>query len=279
MTWTVGATVSWVLEVRDLTGVLADLGGGLPTATVLLPDTPDNTTAPAVVTKSSTGIYRADHLTTQPGRHLVTWTGSGANSGALPYTDIADVWPANPRMIVGLTDARNALNTLGASRINDREILGYLVAATLVIEHLAGPQLQAVHVESHWGGGAALGLHHQPTDIVSVVEDGTLLTPAEYIADEGPGLLWRGVAPGAGVWSRRRTVVTYRVGSPIVPQNVVLAAAHLVAHWWRQTQQSSRPALGIPAGEAPPLMVAGYAVPNMVIDLLAPADCRLPGMA
>ena len=276
-TWQLGQTVSWPLEIRDENGALADLGGGNPTATVTLPSA---ATAAASVTKTATGIYRADLVSTLAGRHVVTWTGSGTNSGALPWSDVADVWPADPRMIVSPADARAALNTLAASRVNDDELRGYLVAATLVIEHLAGPKLQATRVEYHTGAGRpAIGLHRPPAAITSVVEAGTTLAASDYSLDNG-GVLWRGSGRFGGAWSSvstRNVVVTYTTGEAIVPQNVVLAAAHLVAHWWRQTQQSPRPAFGEDIG-AGGIVVAGYAVPHIVTDLLSASDTRLPGI-
>lgn len=276
-TWQLGSTISWPLEVYNTAGALEDLGGGDPTATVTRPDA---TTASATVTKTATGKYRADLTSTLVGRYRVVWTGTGTNSGGLPYADIADVWPADPRLIVGLSDIRATLNKLVTSRIDDDELRGYLVAATVVIEHLCGPKLQATVTETRSGGRQAILLHQLPASITSVTEDGTSVATTGYCLDEG-GVLWRGSMPRSGWWATgaRNVVVTYTVGASVVQQNVILAAAHLVAHWWRQTQQNARPMLGVPAGEVGLPMVAGYAVPNIVTDLLRPSDTRMPGLA
>jgi hypothetical protein len=192
------------------------------------------------------------------------------------------VWPALPRLIIPLADARAALNVAASSRVNDDELRGYLVAAGIVVEHLAGAAsgLTQTKVESREGGRSALALFERPTSITTVVEDGTTLTSGDWYLD-GSGNLWRGDYPGAGTWSRLGpTVVTYVTGSGILAENVKLAAAHLVRHWWNQTQQSYRPYMGATMDEPPSVMVAGYAVPNFVVDLLAPSRAnRMPGFA
>ncbi len=275
--FTLGQTVTWGLTVTSDGTTLADLGGGNPTATVTLPD---GTTALASVVRESLGKYAALLTSTQAGRHRIAWTGSGDNSGDLPYTDVADVWPADPRMIIGLDTARAALNVPASTRVNDDELRSYLVAATIVCESLIGPILSASVVEKHDGGRSGINLWVDPASITSVVEDGVTLAASGYCLGNG-AILWRGAYPGAGTWTpgARNVVVTMAVGSAVIGENVRLGAAHLVAHWWRQTQQSGRPMLGMSAPDVPSTMVAGYAVPNLVVDLLKPSDRRLPGMA
>jgi hypothetical protein len=277
-TYQVGNTITWGLAVTDATGVAADVGTG-PTALVTLPDA---TTSAATVVKVSTGTYTATLTAAQAGRHRVAWSGSGVNSGGLnPYTDVADVWPADPRLIIGLADARAALNVASSSRVNDDDLRGYLVAAGVVIEHIVGTVLTRTIVESHDGyGRMGIALNEMPTAITTVVENGTTLAATDYYLDTA-GVLWRGAHPGGGTWSGiGRTVVTYTAGSSTVPQNVILAAGHLIRHWWNQTQQSYRPYMGATMDEPVGVMVAGYAVPNFVVDLLAPSmSNRMPGFA
>jgi hypothetical protein len=277
-TYEVGETLVWGIEVKTSAGVLANPGTG-PTATVTMPD---GTTAAAVVTTTGTGLFTASYASVQAGRHRVKWSASGANSAGFPSSDVADALPADPRYIISLDDARAALNVAAASRVNDDELRGYLVAAGIVVEHLAGAAsgLTATKVESRDGGRSALALYERPTSITSVVEVGTTLAATDYYLDSA-GNLWRGSHPGAGVWSNSgRTVITYVTGSGILAENVKLAAAHLVRHWWNQTQQSYRPYMGATMDEPASVMVAGYAVPNFVVDLLAPSMAnRMPGFA
>lgn len=278
LTATVGQTLAFGLKTYTAAGVLADVGTG-PTATITLPD---GTTTAGTVTKDSTGTYTATLVTTLAGRHLCTWAGSGSNSGGLPYVDVADVWPADPRFIISLSEARAALNVPATTVTNDDELRGYIAAATVVIEHLVGSVLVATKVETHDGGGrAALRLNQHPTAITSVTENGTTLAATGYCYDTG-GLLWRGTRPGAAAWSAaapRNCVVTYTVGAAIVPDNVARAAANLIRHWWDQGLQQSYYVGGEPE-MATTSTIAGYAVPNFVVDLLKPSmSNRVPGFA
>jgi hypothetical protein len=268
LTYTVGQTIVWGLKTYSPAGALADLGGGNPTATVTKPDA---TTTTATVAKTATGTYTGTFLTTLTGRHRVSWTGSGDNSGGLPYVDVADVWPVNPRFLISLADARAALNVAAATVVDDDELRGYLTAATVVVEHMVGPVLVDTR-EVTVSGRDRLSIPLDGiTGVVEVVEDGSILAAADYCFDEH-GNLWRGSRPGSGVWSGagvRNVAVEYTVGAAVVPDNVRLAAAHLVRHWWQQGQQSYY------VGGEPEAIgagwVAGYAVPNYVRDLLAPS--------
>ena len=278
LTATVGQTLAFGLKTYTAAGVLADVGTG-PTATITLPD---GTTAAGTVVKDSTGTYTATIAASLAGRYRCSWSGSGTNSGGLPYVDVADVRAADGRLIVSLSEARAALNVPSTSVTNDDELLGYIYAATVVIEHIVGSVLVATKVETHSGSGrAALRLAQLPTSITSVTENGTTLAATGYCYDTG-GLLWRGSRPGTAAWSNaapRNCVVTYTAGSAVVPDNVVKAAANLIRHWWDQGLQQSYYVGGEPEMTTS-TSIAGYAVPNFVVDLLKPSmSNRVPGFA
>lgn len=276
LTTTVGQSLQWGLKTYSTAGALANVGTG-PTAVVVLPD---QTTASATVTNTTTGTYTAALVATLPGRHRVTWEGSGANSGGLPYVDLADVWPADPRFLISLSDARAALNVPATRVVDDEELRGYLTAATIVVENLVGPVLVDTRTETRSGNYEAfLTLAAHPSAVTEVVEDGTTLAATAYDFDEA-GMLWKGGRPHAGLWSGaglRNVTVTYTVGAAVVPENVRLAAAHLVRHWWQQSAQSYY--VGGAVDEVG-TYVAGYAVPAYVVDLLKPSmGGRMPGFA
>lgn len=272
-----GQTIYWALKVTSDGTTPVDLGGGNPTATVTLPD---GTTAAALVTKVSAGHYLAALLSAQLGRHVVTWAGSGANSGGLPYADHADV--VSGRMIIPLADAREALNLAAANTANDAELRDYIAAATDIIEDLAGPVLVATRTETVSGRGrACIPLNELPASVTEVKEDGVSLAASGYCWDEA-GLLWRGSFEGAGVWSSaspRNVIVTYTVGAAVVPTNVTLAARELVKHLYSMGQLPTRPAYQVGMGEFSPTP-SGFAVPTRVIELLAASSGRrTPGIA
>lgn len=272
----VGQTITWALTNHNSAGALTD-AGALPVATVTLPD---GTTTTATVVKTTTGTYSATLVSTQAGRHRVRWTSSGADSGGFPYTDLADVWPADPRLIISLADARNALNVPSGTRVNDDELRLFIAATTPVIEDIAGPVLAATKVESRDGDGrTCIPLYEYPSGITSVVENGTTLAASDYYLDSA-GILWRGASKGAGRWSSTgRIVVTYTVGSGVIPPNVILAAREEVRFLWQVGQQGQRPAFNggdTTTGYTP----TGYAVPNRVLELLAASTGnKVPGIA
>ena len=266
-TYLVGQTLTFGLVVKDESGVPADLGGGIPEATITRPD---GTTVSAAVAKIATGTYKATAAAAQAGRHRALWTGSGTNSGGLPYADLADVWPADPRFILSLADARAALNLPSAAMADDDELLLYIAATTSVIEDITGPILTATRIETFDGwlaAGPALHLYSYPTTITSVTEDGVTLTSDGYKLGSG-GVLWRGLGRS---WSTREPAnitVTFTVGDGTVPANVVLAAREELRHLWQVGQVAARPALG--GDQAPGTYTpTGFAVPRRVIELLA----------
>lgn len=276
-TWEVGQPLAFGLRVTDSAGVLADLGE-TPTATITKPD---GTSTAGTVTKTGTGLYSAVLTTSLAGRYSCRWTGTGTNSAALPYTDVADVWPADPRLIIPLADARAALNLPAAIVVNDDELRLYIAAATTIIEDIVGPVLSATATETVSGNGrTGIPLNAQPAAIVSVVENGITLPAATYSVDES-GILWRGVYPGAGIWSAaypRNITITYSVGAAVVPPVVVLAAREQVRYLY-QRQQAPRPTFGADA-PGTSYTPSGYAVPNFVREILASqVDDSVPGFA
>lgn len=280
-TFDLGQTVTWGLKTYSAAGALADVGTG-PTATVHLPD---GTTASAVVVKTATGTYTASLTSTQAGRHRVVWAGSGANSGGLPYSDHADVWPADPRLVISLADARAALNLASSNTTSDDEVRLYIAAAAEIIEDIAGPVLSASVTETHSGSGKfGLPLWKRAAAVTGVTEDGDTLAATDYAYDEVAGVLWRGSQPGAGFWSDTspgNVVVTMTVGASAVPPNVVLAARELVRHLYAIGQQPWRAPYGGGLEDVATITTpSGYAVPARVVDLLKPqAANRMPGFA
>jgi hypothetical protein len=265
--WVVGQTLSFGLKTYAADGVtLADVGSG-PTAIITLPD--GVTTASGSVTKASTGTNYANLTATVAGRYRCTWSGSGANSGGLPYVDYADVQPATPRMLVPLSEARDALNLPAGTTVHDDELLGYIYASTLVIEDITGPILPDTRTEVHDGDGSTtLYLYAYPTAVSSVVEDTITLPATAYKAGKG-GVLHR----LSGVWSSAspaNITVTYSVGATplVIPENILKAAREQVRFLYQQGQQGARPNLGAPTGGGIGYS-AGYAVPNRVRELLA----------
>lgn len=275
----VGQTLVWTVVTRDATGTVVD-PTATPTATITLPDA---TTASGTVTKTATGTYRVTATGSLAGRVRMRATSTTPGTVVnLPYSDVADVLPADPRLICSLADARAAMNTPAAQRVSDDEVRGYIAAATLVVEDIVGPVLGATRTEVHDGGQRAILLFDYPSAaITSVTEDGVTLSASDYCLGDG-GILYRGSRPGTGRWSlgARNVSITYPVGGTSIDPNVRLAAAELVAFWYGSTQIAGRPGLqsGGDVGGGT-FMSMGYAVPHAVRDKLLPSVHRSPGFA
>jgi hypothetical protein len=200
------------------------------------------------------------------GRYLIRWTGSGP---AAAYTDVLDVWPADPRFIISIDDAKNALNlpaTTAPATIDDLRL--YIAAVTPVLEDLIGPIIPGTFTQTDDGGKSAVLLYDKPTSIVSITENGTALAAGDYYVDYAAGIVYAGQPGGARVFAAgsNAIVITYRAGAQLVPPNVRLAARELLRHWWqlgKQGQGSGGNGFGQAEGYSP----NGYAVPYRVIQL------------
>jgi len=278
----IGSTLTWTVLTRDTAGTLTDATS--PVATVTLPDGASKTSTadPSVVaiTKTATGTYLATCVSSLPGRYRLRVTGTGVAS--LPYSDVADVWPSDPRFIVSLADVRAEVNARPGYRAEDDEIRSYIATTTAVIEDIVGPVLvasQVLEVSGQWRQCIPLPVYH--ATVASVVEDGRTLTAgSDYCLDEY-GLLWRGAYPhAAGYWSNagaRNVTITYSVGATIIPAHILEAAKKMVRHL---IGQSASPRTFGPGGEQMGTTPSGWAVPNAVLELLRPsAGNKVAGMA
>ena len=278
-TFDLGQTIQWGLKTTSDGTTLADLGGGNPTATVTRPD---GSTASATVSKTATGTYTASLLSTLAGRYRIVWSGSGANSGGLPLAEVADVVPADPRLIIPLTDARAALDVPAGVRTDDDEIRALILTATAMIEDVVGAVLSRSVTWTVSGAGRAAILLPEYPSAVAVTEDGVALVEGTGFCWDEYGGLWRGSCPGAGRWSStspRNVVITATVGATSVPANVLSAASKLVAHLYNLSQRP-RMVLGPDGVEDVSPTPSGYAMPNSSMDMLRPSMAgRVPGLA
>lgn len=270
-TYEVGQSLTFGLSVYDAAGALANVGT-MGDATITRPD---GTTTTATPTTSATGLYSAAHVSTQAGRYRCTFTGSGANSGALPWTDVADVWPADPRLIISLVDAKAELNHI--TNINDDELRLHIAATTPVIEEIVGRVLSATLTETFDGGKAAVLLSERATAITSVTVGGVATT--NYVANLDAGIVHAGTATGptSFTWGRQNVVVTYTTGASSIDPNIVLAARVIAAHLYQVGQQKRA---GRNQSEDVTILSSGFAVPSRAVELCRASRSRkMPGFA
>ena len=264
-TYEVGQTLTFTLRVTSDGTTPANLGT-TPTCTVTKPD---GSTTTATVTNPGTGIYYGQ-LASSPlaGRYLGKFTGTGANAGALPYTDVIDVWPADPRMAVSLADIKAGLNFPAGVYVNDDELRLYSATATQVIEDIIGPFLAETRTHTFDGGRSSYVLPEVGINAVtSITVNGATLASTAYAVDTYSGVV--DAYLGAFIWGRKNVVITYTVGNTIIPPNVILAARELVRYLWQVGQQGA----GVRGRQAPDIDAwtpSGFAVPRRVIELLQP---------
>src|SRR3954447_22144628 len=129
----VGDVVTLGVAITDDAGAAADAGGITLTVTQ-----PDATPVTPAVTHSGTGAYNVQFPVTQAGRYLIRWVATGANASV--YTDVLDVFAADPHYVISLADARDALGKTAADVAGDNRIRLYMAAVTTVVEAAVGPQ-------------------------------------------------------------------------------------------------------------------------------------------
>ena len=262
------------MSTVDLGAPVKAVWSGAPaTGTIAVAVTrPDGTTFPAPSVSSQPPITTT-FTPDMAGRWLLRWTASAGGTGA--YTDIIDVWPNDPRFIISLDDAKEALNMITTDQKQLDDLRLYICAATPVIEDIVGPVVPRTVVQKIDGGADRIVLWDVPTAITSVTENGTTIT--DYYLDSQSGILYGGTSTVGRRFAQGRggMVVTYTVGMPVIPQNVRLATRELVRHWWQFGKQAKRSPDMIPEAVTP----LGFAVPRRVMELAQSSRSMLGGFA
>ncbi len=250
-------TVSWALGEAEQTVVL----------TVTLPD--GTTDKPTVA--AAAGTYSATVATPQAGRYLLSW--SKAAAPAKTYSDLLDVWPEDPRFIVPLEEMISALRARGDSvPAGDKSDMRlFIAAATPVIEDIVGAVLVATKTQTADGGKTGIALWERADEVTSVTVNGQEQTAGtDYVVNLNAGIVYAGstTAPSRFTAGRQNVVITYRVGSTVVPPNVRLATIELVRHQWQMGRQGRHS--DIAAADQQARTPSGFAVPKRVLELCAP---------
>lgn len=240
-------------------------------ATVTLTITlPDGTTASPTVANppATTGTYTHDYVPAADGRHLVRWV---FTDPADAYTDLIDVRPADPLLLMSLADAKEQLNI--SSTRHDAELRSFIEAVTEIVERFVGSIARRVRVERHSGGGVIV-VDHPPILSVTSVEavlDGAVDEDVDDLA----------VAQQLGIISRIDGAaiagpvdVTYVAGRTSVAAHHRQAGAIILQHLW----DTQRGTMGGPriAGMDTPMPGSTYSIPRRALDLLGQP---LPGIA
>lgn len=196
--------------------------------------------------------------------------------------------------LVDLTvDVKPHLNIPPEDTSQDAELVGFVEAATPIIEDITGPVLPRTITEMHDGGGVTIMLRNAPVlSITSIVEfSGPITFTLAVVADAAHGTTYSVTWDNDGLIVRRTVgttsvfpngpdavLVTYVAGCSQVPPNARLAALELIRHNYQQTQLGGRPAFGGGDAMEDTFTPSGYAVPHRVVELLGP-NRRTPSVA
>lgn len=287
-----GATVRLSASNVNGAGDLIPVETG-PTLTVTLPDgtTSDQTSA---IVADGTGLWHAELTTSQPGRHVARWIGTG--EGAFAFVEAFTVDPADVGYLFTLEAAKRKLGW-PASRATskDDDLREYIAAVTPIIEDIVGPIVPRTVDEwldggrdellltttpvlsitslEEWTGTTGYPLTEQPFD-VSTMYDGY-----GYTVNRLTGMVLRtnGGFSGRFAVGRNNVHAVYTAGLQVVPPNVILAAKEQLRFLWQYGQQAQHPSFG-EDDTAVEYTPSGFAVPRRVIELCAGAR-RLPVIA
>lgn len=292
--YVVGQDVPITFTVLDDNGQPAN--ATTVTVTVTAPDA--TTQTPAASSTGTTGSYMAVvPSVSQAGMWLVRVTATGAGF-AWAYEDQFEVATQGVEQIVDLASVKAHLNIPATNTTQDAELRGFILAASPLIRDICGPIVPEQHTEYFNGGVMTLSVSWQPLiSIQSVTEYyglstftlteqplGAQMNAFAYTVDYTTGQLTRRTFGGQAAMfaiGDKNIKVVYTAGltGATVPFNVRLGALELIRHLWQMTQQGGRPkwgGAGVDADmERTPI---GFAVPDRVIELLAPHR-RPPGIA
>lgn len=234
---------------------------------------PDGTLNTPTVT-SVAGKFSAIFAASLAGRYLLTWLD---DTDDVKYTDIVEVWPADPRFLVSTNEALAQLKWNNATVAASTDQLRlYVAAATPIIEDITGAILQRTVEQYADGGRTGVALWERPDEIISVEVDDTLVT--DYVLNKNAAIVYRGRHGERFRDGTQIVKVTYSTGFDQIPPNVKLATLELIRHLWQIGQQISQGAPveygSRPMGTTP----SGFAVPNRVLELCS-STYSLPGMA
>lgn len=252
------------MTTYDLGAPVKSVWSGAPTGgTVAVAiKRPDGTTFSAPAVQRDGGGAFVTYVPDMAGRWFLAWT-STSPTGA--YTDIVDIWPADPRFLISVDDARAALGfatgNAPAAWLTDLRL--YIAAATPVIEDIVGPIVPKTYTQTVRKGWNFAALYEYPVDSITSVTyaDATVVPSSDYTFNADTGLV------NFNYSTTGDAVISYTAGSVDIPPNVRLATRELVRHWFQQGQMTQNVGVQGDTAFTPGL---GFAVPRRVMELCAP---------
>jgi hypothetical protein len=239
-------------------------------------------------TLDSTGNYHQDIPVTDlaaAGHYQYTWTATGTGAG-VSFGDF-DVFDPFETAVVGLPDAKDALNIPQSTTMYDSEIQGYVATIQGCLERMTGGPLTNRAVTERTEMQAyqtVIPVRQRPLVSVTSItgaSGGVIDISAGLDLDVNAGLIRRQLGlPFYGPffsWLPQVTV-TYIAGwGTSVPAAFNTAARIILQHLW----ESQRGPLAMPMAGEPAVMVPGFgfAIPNRAAELLNGSQDGVPFMS
>lgn len=273
-----GDVVALGVTITDVNGNPANATSVVATITC-----PDGTQVLPTVTNSGTGLYDVSYTPTQYGRFTIRWVATGTNASA--YADEFSVRDFTDLGIVSLDEVKAHLNI--TSETNDDEIRRFIDAASDLAENYVGCILgrKSFTSEKYDGNIDIIRLRNpRAINIISVYENGILLTDKDYMVDPAGQRIIR-LASGTlnvpnwyGVWAPgvQNIVISYTSGFLISPSAAKQGVLEIIRHLW-QTQRGSTSVLGRSQTGDDYYQTPTYSLPRRAMELLDPLS--LPGLA
>ena len=282
---------TFAAEVIDPDGT--DLSSATITCTVTAPDLTTATYSTDASTVTVTGSKATANVpAVQVGTYLLVWSLSGTVSGS-----VADQFTVEAASIdlLSLTDLKDELNLSATDFSKDAKLRRWLKSATKVVENVTGPVAAQATVEYFDGDVASVVLASRWVSAIgSVVETwgatnytlteqplGASVDAFGYTWDRATNTITRRVYGGAPALFQpgiRTVKVAYTAGMLTVPDDIQLAAARLIGHWYRKNEVAFRTsAFNAQGGDDAFNLPGNYMVPNEVMELLEPWR-RPPGI-
>lgn len=253
-----------------------DLTAATVTCTVTAPDL---TISTPLVSISGT-VASAPVPATQVGTYLIVWSSSGTVVGS--QQDQFSCKPAVPDLM-SLPDIKEELNIRQTDTTKDAKLRRWLSAANGQIENITGPIRPYPQTDYFDGGTEYVVLMARWVSAITSVKEnwtGTDYTLTEqpvgastdsygYTWDRDTNTIYRRLTGGQAAMfqpGRRSVAVSYTGGLLTIPDDIQLATAELIKHWYRKSQPYQGGAYGANQGDAEP--VGNYMVPNAVLELL-----------
>lgn len=262
-------TVSWALGVNGVTVVL----------TVTKPD--GSTVTPAPTVTESSGVYSASVPSSLPGRYLLSWSKDATPDAA--FTDVLNVWPADPRFMLSIADVREYVGLAATDTSADSKLRLFSASATVVIEDIVGAVLVRTVTQKANGGKTGVALWERITESadITVTVDGTVQTEdTDYTIDRNAAIVYAGgpTSPGRFPAGRQNISIEYSVGEDVIPPNLLQAAGELIRHLYQFGHQAVHAEWSdAPSTDDLAETPSGWLVPRRVLQLCR-ASSVLPGI-